>query len=511
MANVSIQGYAYCLNHVPQLAFHYGMTPFTERQARGETEYIQKLKGKMQTFEEACSYAPNQAYIGAMDLETLSGQPAPMYENRLEQASRKGKYGEIMPEDEFIGLMDICDVFDIIWLEEGFAAGIGEKLSKHPLLDEAQLKKLEKGHAPAEIAEEIEKHGALPIYLGDEIVGCSRKGHETDECLSAYVLMENIASKASAVLSLLHLIRNSGVSPRDIDFVVECSEEAAGDANQRGGGNFAKAVAEITGCVNASGFDIRSFCAGPVNAVIAAGSQIGSGVRKNVAVVAGGAVPKLYMNSRDHVRKDMPALEDCLGGFAVLLGPEDGKAPVIRLDAVGKHTVSAGSSPQAITGALVWDPLQKLGLGFDDIDKYAAELHIPEITVPAGAGDVPTANFKMIAALAVMKGQLEKSAMNDFVSQKGMPGFAHTQGHIPSGVPFIGHACDAILAGDMERVMVIGKGSLFLARLTNLSDGASFVIEKPGETQAGEGLTKEDIREALLDALGEIADGLQKD
>jgi betaine reductase len=110
-----------------------------------------------------------------------------------------------------------------------------------------------------------------------------------------------------------------------------------------------------------------------------------------------------------------------------------------------------------------------------------------------------------------MKGQLEKSAMNDFVSQKGMPGFAHTQGHIPSGVPFIGHACDAILAGDMERVMVIGKGSLFLARLTNLSDGASFVIERPGKPQAGEGLTKEDIREAVLDALGEIAAGLRKE
>ncbi len=511
MANVSIQGYAYCLNHVPHLAYHYGITPFTEREARGETEYIQKLKDKMQSFEEACSYAPNQAYIGAIDLETLSRQPAPMYENRLDQAARDGKYGEIMPEDEFIGLMDICDVFDIIWLNEKFAADIAEKLAKHPLLGGKQLKKLEKGHPAAEIDEEIEKHGALPIYLKDEIVGCSRKGHETDECLSAYVLMENIASKAGAVLSLLHLMKNSGVSPEDIDFVVECSEEAAGDANQRGGGNFAKAVAEIAGCVNASGFDARSFCAGPVNAVIAAGAQVAAGVRRNVAVVAGGAVPKLYMNSRDHVRKEMPALEDCLGGFAVLLGPENGKAPVIRLDAVGKHTVGAGSSPQAITGALVWDPLQKLGLGFKDIDKYAAELHIPEITVPAGAGDVPTANFKMIAALAVMKGQLEKSAMNEFVSQKGMPGFAHTQGHIPSGVPFIGHACDAILSNEMERVMIIGKGSLFLARLTNLSDGASFVIEKSAEPQGQEGLTKEDIREALLDALAEIAEGLRKD
>lgn len=511
MANVAIQGYAYCLNHVPYLAFHYGITPLTEREARGETEYLQKLKEKLQTYEEACSYAPNQAYIGGINLETLSAQPKPMYGNRLESPERRGKYGEIMPEDEFVGLMDICDVFDIVWLEEGFAAATAEKLAKHPLLGERQLAKLEKGHPSGEVLEEIEKHGALPIKIGETIVGCSRKGHETDECLSAYVLLENIASKAGAVLSLLHLFRNSGVSPEDIDFVVECSEEAAGDANQRGGGNFAKAVAEIAGCVNASGFDVRSFCAGPVNAVIAAGSQVAAGVRKNVAVVAGGAVPKLCMNSRDHVRKDMPPLEDCLGGFGVLLGPEDGKSPVIRLDAAGKHSVGAGSSPQAITGSLVWDPLQKLGLAFEDIDKYAAELQIPEITVPAGAGDVPTANFKMIAALAVMKGQLDKGAMNDFVATKGIPGFAHTQGHIPSGVPFIGHACDAILAGEMERAMIIGKGSLFLARLTNLSDGASFVIEKAGRPQEGQGLTREDIRETLLDALTEIAEGLRKD
>jgi len=511
MANVSIKGYAYCLNHAPYLGFHYGNTPFSERKARGETEYIQKLKGKLQNFEEVCSYAPNQAFIGAMTLEELAERPKPMYENRLTTAERYGKYGEIMPEDEFIGLMDICDVFDIIWLEEGFASSVSEKLSAHPLLSEKQLSKLEKGHSSGEIAEEIDKHGALPIYWDDKLVGCSRKGHETDECLSAYVLLENMASKAGAVLSLLHLIKNSGISPEEVDFIVECSEEAAGDANQRGGGNFAKAVAEIAGCVNASGFDVRSFCAGPVNALIAAGCQVGCGTRKNVVVVAGGAVPKLYMNSRDHVRKDMPALEDCLGNFAVLLGPEDGKSPVMRLDAVGKHSVGAGSSPQAITNALVWDPLQKLGLGFHDIDKYAAELQIPEITVPAGAGDVPTANFKMIAALAVMKGQLEKNAMNDFVAEKGIPGFAHTQGHIPSGVPYIGHACDAILAGEMDRAMIIGKGSLFLARLTNLSDGASFVIEKPGKPQATQGLTREEIRETLLEALTEIAEGLQKD
>ena len=28
--------------------------------------------------------------------------------------------------------------------------------------------------------------------------------------------------------------------------------------------------------------------------------------------------------------------------------------------------------------------------------------------------------------------------------------------------------------------MIIGKGSLFLGRLTNLADGASFIMEGPG-------------------------------
>jgi betaine reductase len=217
------------------------------------------------------------------------------------------------------------------------------------------------------------------------------------------------------------------------------------------------------------------------------------------------------MNARDHVRKGLPALENCLGNFAVLIGPDDGEHPVIRLDAVGKHTVAAGASPQAITTSLVLDPLTKLGLGFEDVDKYAAELHIPEITLPAGAGDVPLANFKMIAALAVMKGQLEKAKMGDFVTRKGVPGFAHTQGHIPSGVPYLGHACDAIREGRMRRAMIIGKGSLFLARLTNLSDGASFLVEAPSPALPAPtaAVTKEEVKSLLLEALADLASALK--
>ena len=509
MSSVGIKGYAYCLNHAPELGLHYGNTPYVERHHhKGESEFLKALPNHMQSFEDARDFAPNQAYIGGITLEEFEAKQQPWIENRLTGSSRYGKFGEIMPEDEFLGLIDICDVFDIIWLEKEFAASVKEKLAQNPVINEHVLARLETGHDLSEIENEVEKHSALPLYFNNKVVGCARSGHEVDECLFPYVLLENIACKAGGVLSLLHLLKNTGVASEDIDFVIECSEEAAGDMNQRGGGNFAKAIAEIAGCANASGCDVRGFCAGPVNAMLSAASQVASGLRKNCVVVAGGAIPKLYMNGRDHVKKGMPALEDCLGNFAVLLVPDDGTNPVMRLDAVGKHSVGSGASPQAVTSALVYEPLQQLGISFADVDKYAAELHIPEITLPAGAGDVPLASIKMIAALAVMKKAIEKADMMDFVKERGLKGYAHTQGHIPSGVPFVGPACEAIKAGTMKRAMIIGKGSLFLARLTNLADGASFFIE-PSSGGAGAAVSKEDVKALILEVLSEITEKLQ--
>ncbi len=471
--------------------------------------FLANLPKFIQSYADAARYAPNLAYIGAITLEQLGAQLRPWHANLAGEPTRYGKYGEIMPEDEFLGLMDICDVFDLIWLEASFAASVRDQLLAHPVLPAGVLKRLKVGRELAAIQDEIATKAALPFYFQGQVVGCCRRGHEVDDSLSAHVLLENLASKAGGLLSLFHLFRKAGLRPDEVDFVIECSEEAAGDMNQRGGGNFAKAIAEIAGCVNASGLDIRAFCAAPVNALITGASLVASGARKNVIVLAGGAVPKLFMNAREHVKKELPALENCLGNFAVLLTPDDGTTPVIRLDALGKHSVGAGASPQAVTTALVWEPLQKAGLQFADVDKYAAELHIPEITLPAGAGDVPEANSKMIAALAVMKGQLERSGIGDFVARRGLPGFAHTQGHIPSGVPFLGHAVDAIASGAIKRAMIIGKGSLFLARLTNLSDGASFLVEAPPGEPAGD-LTREEVKNILLDALADVAESLRK-
>lgn len=58
-----------------------------------------------------------------------------------------------------------------------------------------------------------------------------------------------------------------------------------------------------------------------------------------------------------------------------------------------------------------------------------------------------------------------------------MTGWAPTQGHIPSGVPYLGPLVRECLEGTTRRAMIIGKGSLFLGRMTNLFDGVSFVVQ----------------------------------
>ena len=84
----------------------------------------------------------------------------------------------------------------------------------------------------------------------------------------------------------------------------------------------------------------------------------------------------------------------------------------------------------------------------------------------------------IMASLAALDKQIDKSEIETFVKERGMPGFAPTQGHIPSAVPFLGHALESMKKGDMKRAMFVAKGSLFLGRMSQLSDGLSFLLER---------------------------------
>lgn len=504
-----IKGASYVLVHTPDMVIHNGTTQTLERETNPDSEYLKVLRKHLRSYEDVVSYPVNQTYIGNFDPEELANLPRPWFEKKLENASRYGKFGEIMPEDEFYGLMKVCDVFDLVKLEKNFTLELRSKFENNKYLSEL-VSRLGEGNEIEEINKLVENGVAEGLYLNDNLVGCVKRAHEYDINLSAHVITENLAVKASGVLAALHIIEKANIKKEEIDYIVECSEEACGDMNQRGGGNFAKAIGEIAGFKNATGCDVRGFCAGPAHALLYAATLVQSGVFKNVLVVAGGATAKLGMNGRDHVKKGMPIMEDILGGFAILVSQNDGVNPVIRTDSVGKHSIGAGASPQAVIEAIVASPLEKLNLKFTDVDKYAPEMQNPEVTEPAGAGDVPTQNYKMIAALAVKKGQLDRSQINEFVKKHGYVGYAPTQGHVPSGVPIIGYAREKMLSGDMNRVMLVGKGSLFLARMTNLFDGLSYLIERNSGIVEGkkDAVTKEEVKKMVAEALRDFASHL---
>jgi betaine reductase len=385
-----------------------------------------------------------------------------------------------MPGDEFLGLLAAVDEAGLIRLEKDLAGRATQALCAHPLASRINIAKIEKAVGPP-------PEGSLMLFAGQERAGAIQAAHDQDESLSASVLLENLCSKATATLALLrlldHLDHLDHLANPPIEYVLGCGEEAIGDRYQRGGGNLAKTVAEAAGLAEASGADVKDFCAAPVPALVMAGALVAAGVFKRVAVVAGGSLAKLGMKFQGHLSKGLPVLEDVLGGAAAVVEADDGRSPVIRLDAVGRHRVAAGGSGPQIMEALAVEPLARAGLSMTAVQDYATELHNPEITETAGSGDVATRNYRTIAALAAQRGDIGKEDIARFVAERGMPGFAPTQGHLASALCYLPWALRRLSSRpgnneEAERVMLIAKGSLFLGRMSQLSDGMSVMLER---------------------------------
>ncbi|MEN3314050.1 MAG: glycine/sarcosine/betaine reductase complex component subunit beta [Acidimicrobiaceae bacterium] len=480
-----ISGASQVLAHVPGLARH-GSKP---RRELAKDEGVQKaFLAALRSTGEAVAYAPHQAWLGALHPRDLPERPwarrpgqSPGGSGGVGQgaaeASAGGPDGTMVGEEEFLGLLAVVDEFGLITLDPEAADRSAAALAAHPLAKALDLDLIDRARGDAgKVAAE---DGSLPLHVGaDRLVGAVRGAQADDESLSAHVLLENLASKATATLALLHLLAAGDVDPTSIDYVLSCGEEAIGDRYQRGGGNLAKAVAQAAGLTEASGADIKNFCAAPVPALVMASALVASGVFRRVAVVAGGSLPKLGMKFQGHLSHDLPVLEDVLGGTAAVIEADDGRSPIVRLDAVGRHRVAAGGSAPQIMEALAVEPLERVGLAMTDVDDFATELHNPEITEPQGSGDVAARNYRTMAALAVRRGDLERDDLARFVTERGMPGFAPTQGHLASALCYLPHALRRLTAGDAGRVCLVAKGSLFLGRMCQLSDGMSMLLER---------------------------------
>jgi len=430
----AILGASLTLQHVPDLV-RYGSKP-SRAPAR-----IPEITPALRTYEDAVAYAPHQVFIGNLEPESLRDLARPWWASRAGGAAA-GPFGEILPQHAFYDLLAEVDQFELVRLKEDPGAG------------------------------------DLPLYQNGAVAGAISAAHDVDEALSAQVLLENLACKAGAVHAMRCLIASTGVDPESVSYVMGSGEEAIGDRYQRGGGNLGKAVAEAAGLLQASGCDVKAFCAGPLHALALAGALVEAGVHDRVAVVAGGALAKLGMKFESALDRGLPILEDVLAGMAILVGKADQPGRmVLRMDAVGRHRVAAGSSQQALLEDIVGSPLSRMGRSIEDIDIYAPELHNPEITQPAGGGNVPDRNYRMLAGYGVLRGELDKAGMSCFVSRHGIPGFSPTQGHIASAIPWLAHAVRRSERGELSTTMLMAKGSLFLGRMTRLWDGASITLE----------------------------------
>jgi hypothetical protein len=461
-----VRGAQFVLAHVPDLVCS-GSKPRRELERQGPG-LRQKIRESVRSFAAAVAYAPHQVMIGNLAPEALWDRPRPWHATAVAGALPEGPGGCLIDQSSFWAWLARADAARLVTFTDRYAAELG------PALSGVAVRTASESALGAALA-----GGAEPLYAeGDRLVGVVAPGHEADESLTGAVLLENAAAKITGALALRRLLERG--APEPVDFLLGSGEEAVGDRYQRGGGNLARAMGELAEVRGAGGADVKAFCAGPVHALIMAGALVQSGLHRRVVVVAGGSLAKIGMKFLGHLSAGYPILEDVLVGMAIDVGPDDRVSPRLRLDTAATLRLGDGDAPHQVATALTAAPLRKVGLRLSDIDRFAVELHNPDITEPAGSGDVPANNYRVIAALAAQAGEIGRDGMAAFARSRGLPGFSPTQGHIASAVPYVPHALAGLTSGGLRRVQLVAKGSLFLGRMTTMGDGASIVLERNG-------------------------------
>ena len=118
-----------------------------------------------------------------------------------------------MPQEEFLLLMQACDVFGLVKLEKGFVEAHKAALAANPIIDETIMARIPAEQTDAaEIQRLVDEEHSEGLYHNGELVGCVNRAHDIDVNLSAHVMHENIVSKASSVTALLSAVKNAGIA-----------------------------------------------------------------------------------------------------------------------------------------------------------------------------------------------------------------------------------------------------------------------------------------------------------
>lgn len=253
LAQPVVSGVRFFLAHAPGLV-RYGSKPI--RDIDRDVSVLDTIRSHLRSYEQAAAYPPNRAFLGHLHPDELASLSKPWFDTNG-QVERWGPYGEIMPEESFYGLLKICDAFDLVQLEAGFVEEIHPELEAHPLLTADDLAALGPGLSATELSELLDQSPhALSLELrSGRRIGLMHAAHDVDTSLAADVLLENLCCKATAVMAMRTLITQQQIDPDAIPYILNSGEEAVGDRYQRGGGNLAKAVAEMSHCQLATGVE----------------------------------------------------------------------------------------------------------------------------------------------------------------------------------------------------------------------------------------------------------------
>ncbi|HYX44293.1 MAG TPA: hypothetical protein VE760_04560, partial [Acidimicrobiales bacterium] len=100
------------LGHAPGLARH-GSKP--RRELPKDAEVQAKFLASLRSFDDAVAYPPHQAWLGAVHPRDLPERP---WTSAADGpfTRRFGPAGELMPEEELLGLLGALDGFELVTL-----------------------------------------------------------------------------------------------------------------------------------------------------------------------------------------------------------------------------------------------------------------------------------------------------------------------------------------------------------------------------------------------------------
>ena len=173
-----------------------------EKITNPDSEYLKKLSQSFRSYEEAVQYPPNQVYIGNMVPEDLRQYPMPWYEKKVKNAERFGKYGEIMPQDEFIALMKISDVFDSVVLDKKFTDMIKAKL--YTSIIERRCHQVGEGKIFWRFKQPYSSKMRSHCFTKEISLDNVKRADDLDENLASDIML-HFTVKASGILALKHL------------------------------------------------------------------------------------------------------------------------------------------------------------------------------------------------------------------------------------------------------------------------------------------------------------------